>query len=77
MTKQDADAAQVNEADVVVDPVLSAGDDPSEVVEPGHLALHLPAAAASPQRSAVLRLAAVEQLTAVRPGSASAVLAPR
>lgn len=59
MAEQDAYAAQVDEAGVVLDLDLPASDDSSEVVEPSRQPLHLAVAAVSPKRSAVLRLPAV------------------
>ncbi len=57
MSKQDADASEVDEAEEVLCVPIPAHDEAAVVVEPGEQALDLPAAAIPAERTPVLGLA--------------------
>ena len=54
MSKHDADAGEVDEAEEVFDVVFPSGDEAAEVVHPGKQPFHFPAVAIAAQLSSVL-----------------------
>lgn len=63
--KQD-EACEVEETEEALDVILPSGDEPTEVMQPGDEALHLPAFSVAPQRTAVLSLASAAPITSPR-----------
>lgn len=54
-SEEDFDATEVQESDEVVDVILKAGGDASELLQPSEQALDFPAALVTTKGSAILR----------------------